>query len=205
MFTAQQQTLPIASHSMLQGIVDANRDRPSDTPGQREARSRDIVDYVQGFAPRDPVELMLAGMVVTHAFLIHDAVRDLSRAEDDQLKKRAHSTIVALDRAMIGFLREFRIAGKRPLGQSEVEAPTQVEPTPVTSPAQIIAAAKTTEIAKPRPAPPRQMPVAEPPHRPTATSAAAMLAVLSPPTRPFMVPTDKATSPRPVAGHDDRP
>ena len=110
MIATPQETGPGVSPTMLQGIVASICDRPGDTDAQREARSRDVVDAVQGFEPRDPVELMLAGMAVIHAHLIQDSVHDLVREQDDRLRARGKSTIVALDRAMVGFLKELRIA-----------------------------------------------------------------------------------------------
>lgn len=72
MSMSQQETSRTLSQTMLQGIVDAVCDRPGDTAGQRDARARDVVDAVQGFAPRDTVELMFAGLAVIHAQLIQD-------------------------------------------------------------------------------------------------------------------------------------
>jgi hypothetical protein len=112
---------------MLQGIIDAICDRPGETAQQRHARSCDVVRCVQSFAPRDPVELMFAGMTVLHAHLIEDSARDLFRERDERLKTRAKSSIAALDRGMLGFLREFRVASKRPLtvagGMPEFDVP----------------------------------------------------------------------------------
>jgi hypothetical protein len=104
---------------MLLGIVQTICDRPDDTPEQRDARSREVVEAVQGLAPRDPVELMLAGLAVLHAYLIQDAAGDLLRERDDRLRSRTKSQIAAFDRGMFGFLRELRVARKRPLGADE--------------------------------------------------------------------------------------
>jgi hypothetical protein len=116
MSLAQTETPPILPRTLIQGIVEAICDRPGDTPEQRDERSRDVVEAVQGFGPRDPVEAMLAGLAVLHAHLIQDSARDLLREQDNRVRSRTKSAIAALDRGMLGFLRELRVARKRPLG-----------------------------------------------------------------------------------------
>jgi hypothetical protein len=201
MLLSQQQTFAMVSQTMLQGIVETICDRPGDTAAQRDARSREVVGSVQGFAPRDPVELMLAGMIVMHAHLIHDSVRDMLRGQDDYVRVRAKSAIVALDRGMIGFLRQLRIAQKRPLmakDDSDVGAEAAAGPGAT----DVIAAALTAaDAAKPK-AVPLQKAAPEPPApvlpslRTDETSIAAMMAILSPPVSPFVVSSNR---PRPAA------
>jgi hypothetical protein len=127
MFVARMEAPTPVSPTILQGIVEAICDRPGESAEQRRARSCDVVRCVQSFAPRDPVELMFAGMAVLHAHLIEDSARDLFRERDERLKTRAKSSIAALDRGMLGFLRELRVASKRPLmvagGMPELNVP----------------------------------------------------------------------------------
>src|ERR1022692_4180508 len=105
-------TIPLG---MLQTIAQAICDRPEDTAAQREARYGAVMATVQKLQPRGAVEVMLAGMAVTHAYLIEDAARDVNRGQDDRLKARTRSTIVALGRGMFGFLKELRtIQTQRP-------------------------------------------------------------------------------------------
>jgi hypothetical protein len=192
----QQQTFAMVSQTMLQGIVETICDRPGDTVAQRDARSREVVGSVQSFAPRDPVELMLAGMVVMHAHLIHDSVRDLLRGRDDQLNARTKSAIVALDRGMIGFLRQLRIAQKRPL---EANDGSEVRPeAAIASAATKVVTSMVVDAAKPKtPAVALQKAAPEPPVpllpslRPDAASVAAMMAILSPPVSPLAVTSNR--------------
>jgi hypothetical protein len=209
MIPAPQQAQPFSSPTMLQGIVDTICDRRHDTAEQRDARSRDVVGSVLGFASRDSLELMLAGMAVIHAHLIEDAARDLFRERDERLKARAKSALTGLDRVMMSFLREFRIARKRQLPANDAAAPAAEhapepavepvpEPTTAQSAARIIEEAKTrVEVTKPKPSPipraPRPPSRTEAPKPPvpllppilrSASSVATMLAVLSPPVTP---------------------
>ncbi len=115
---APQQSAPhTVLPSMLQTIVEAICDRPRDTAAQRTVRSHAVRETVQGFHPRDPVEIMFAGLAVTHAYLVEDAAHDVFRSQDDRVKAQTRSTIVALGRSMFGFLKELRDAqtgGARP-------------------------------------------------------------------------------------------
>ena len=201
MLATPPQAHPIAFPTMLEGIVGAICDRPGDTEAQRDARSRDVSDAIQGFEPRDPVELMLAGMAVTHAHLIQDSVRDLVREQDNRLRARGKTTIVALGRAMVAFLKELRIARKRTPAISEA-----AEPRPESAPAPTVASANPGTVKRngqpsqpvslrastARPEPPVPL---SPVLRTTEMSIAAMTAVLSPPTTPVVVPAGAAASP----------
>jgi hypothetical protein len=128
MIAAQQQTQQIVAQSMLRSIAETICDRPEDTEAQRDARSRDVIHTVLGFQPRDPVEIMLAGMVVTHVHLVQDSARDVLRGQEELLKARTKSTIVALDRGMIGCLKELRMARTRALAAGDsAEAPAAAD------------------------------------------------------------------------------
>src|ERR1700722_5710169 len=168
MSVAQHQLPQPLPRTMLLDIVETICDRPGDTREQRDARSLEVIGAVRGMAPRDPVELMLARMAVLHAYLIQDSARDLVREQDDRLRSKMKSTITGLDRAMLGFLRELRIARKRPLGTESNVEPRGDEVAPIGA-AEIIAAAETKQCPEPRPAvsSPPPMPAAEvePPSR----------------------------------------
>jgi hypothetical protein len=98
---------------MLNGLVGCLGDRPGESQAQSGARALDISTSVMAFLPRDPVEMMLAGLAVTHAQLIQDTAREVVCGQDNVLSTRTKSTMAALDRAMLGFLRELRVARKR--------------------------------------------------------------------------------------------
>jgi hypothetical protein len=200
---------------MLQGIVDTICDRPRDTQIQRAARSREVVDAVEGFEACNPVELMLAGMVVIHAHLIHDSVRDLVREQDDRLRARGNSTIVALDRVMLGFLREFRIARKRaPAVGEAIEPPREDAVVPGVGQIDVMTKPGTSSGKPNAPRAPRERiatpagpprPAEPPPLRRAETSVAAMMAVLGPPNtspgdRSSLPNSERAISFKPLQG-----
>ncbi len=99
--------------AMVLSIAEAICDRPGDTAARREARLREIVRTVMAFGPNNPVEIMLAGMAVTHAYLLQDTASSAVREPDETIKGRAKSTVVALSRAMVGVLKELRLFQKR--------------------------------------------------------------------------------------------
>jgi hypothetical protein len=199
MNTAQPNASPTIPPGMLQTIAEAICDRPADTATKRAMRSRVVVETVQGFRPRDAVEVMLAGMAVTHVHLVEDSVRDVFRCQDDRLKARTKSTIVALDRGMFGFLKELRTAQARwrkteAAVQAEPEAIASVDTSPVPDGQLNNAAVGAAKPATRSPktgavatAPPTMPEGLLPPLRRAETSVAAATAVLSPPKPPYRV------------------
>src|SRR5258708_6584367 len=143
------------AQEMLQGVVQAICNRPGETAAQREARALDVVRSVLAFTPRDPVEIMLAGLAVGHYHLILDSLHDAFGAPADGAARRANSGIAGLDRVMTGLLKELRIAQTRP-AEGTVEVPLQE------APAARLAAKRKAEV-RPPPAPtaPRPGPAAD--------------------------------------------
>ena len=120
---------------MMQGLVEALCGRPGETPARRDARAHAVAHEVMAFQPRDPVEIMLAGMVVTHAALILDTARDVMGEAAGTVRARTKALVVSLDRAMMGFLKELRLARARPVEEQAVEgqaveAPVQTRAAP---------------------------------------------------------------------------
>jgi len=201
---------------MLQTIAEAICHRPDDTTSQRAARFGVVTATVKGLQPRDAVEVLLAGMAVTHAYLIEDAARDVFHGQDDRLKARTRSAIVALDRGMLGFLKELRDVQARwrkaeVAAKPEPDAVASVDATP--APDRPLHAA-TAIVAKPMAGsaptgmPVRAMPEVPregllPPLRRAETSVAAAMAVLSPPMPPYAVSAagEKPVAVPPVAVH----
>jgi hypothetical protein len=207
MNTAPHQAFPVPPPGMLHTIAEAICDRPDDTTAQRAARFGAVTASVNELQPRDAVEVMLAGMAVTHAYLIEDAARDLLRGQDDRLKARTRSAIVALDRGMFGFLKELR-----QVQASRYEAEATAKPKAVASLDASAAPATPLDHAtvvtakpmaghvptgKPVRATPQVPPEGpSPPLRRAETSVAAAMAVLSPPMPPYAV---SAAGTKPVA------
>jgi hypothetical protein len=181
-------TSPDVAQYMLQSVVHAVSDRPRETAAQSEARGRDVEKAVAAFRPRDLVENMLSGLVVMHFHLILDATHCALLSESDDPKARGTPGIVALGRAMTGFLRELRIAQNRPLEGEEKarrDSPGRRATGVVATPAVEIREPRET-IPEPRaePVASRQDASRVPPFRHVEASAAAMTAALSPPTKP---------------------
>jgi hypothetical protein len=114
---------------MLQVAARAICDRPGDKPFLRESRTRQMVYSVLGFEPRDGQEYMLATMIVGHYQLILDSMRQVFQGQMDSMIARTKSGIVSLDRAMLAFERDMRMAQRRPVarGAENASAPGPVE------------------------------------------------------------------------------
>jgi hypothetical protein len=118
--TTDCQPLPQSvAEEMLQIVARALCDRPEETPAQRASRTRQMVHSPLGFQPRDGLEYMLSTLVVGHFHLIMDSMRDALVGQMDTMKARTKTTIVALDRSMLGLLKEMRLTRKRPLVTAE--------------------------------------------------------------------------------------
>jgi hypothetical protein len=163
------------------------------------------------------VESMLAAMVIMHVELIQDSARDALGDQTGALKARTKSSIVALDRMLLGFLKELRIAQKRTVGGCnelstlqaaalELETAPQVEVVnPDPSPAVVSGPPRQplqqTEVVGPATLPAVPSPEQEWPapraHRRTEASVAAMMVVHSPPVTPCGAPiTRRGARPR---------
>jgi hypothetical protein len=146
---------------MLQVAARAICDRPADNPGQRDSRTRQMVHGIIGFAPRDGLEYMLSVMAVGHFNLLLDSMFDVFQGQMDSVKGRTKSTIVALDRAMLGYVKELRTCARRPVAKDALqetrEAPVMKQPreaasekhgdTVVVTPEASLAAAEVTATA----------------------------------------------------------
>lgn len=151
------------AQDMVRGVADALCDRPAETPEHREALRRGVVCSVLSFQPRDPVEIMLAGMAVTNFQLILDSAHDALRGQLADLKGKTKSGVVALNRSVVGLMKEIRTAQTRAMEQGAEEARSEepVEQAPECEPEP-----PTTE--DPYETAPESAPVAE-----TSTSGAA--------------------------------
>jgi hypothetical protein len=191
----QVDATPIVLPVLLENIADAICNRPAESAAQRVSRRREIAELAQGFLPNDAVEMMLVSMVIAHAHLLEDATCDVFRGRDDRVKAQTKSQIVALDRGMLGYLKELRtlqdrrrkaeaVAGKiagvaAGAGAVVTQVKAQAAMThPVT---------RDTTHNKPTPATVPMPPVALLPSlRGSEISTAAMLAILAPSTGPVV-------------------
>jgi hypothetical protein len=114
MIACQQLPNELASE-MLQIAARAICDRPSDSPAQRESRTRQMVYSTVGMQPRDGLEYMLATLVFGHFNLILDSMREVFQGQMDSMKAKTKTTIVALDRSMLALVKELRTTRQRPV------------------------------------------------------------------------------------------
>jgi hypothetical protein len=132
---------PSIADEMSQVVARAIRDRPGESPAQCEARTRQMVHSTMGMRPRDGLEFMLSTMLVGHFHLILHSMHEVFGGQTDTMGARTKSTIVALDRAMIGMIREFRAERRRPLSRPAENTQTDVaaEERPALEPAAFMA------------------------------------------------------------------
>jgi hypothetical protein len=141
-----------------------------------------MVYSTMGFAPRDGLEYMLATMLVGHFNLILDSMHDVFLGQMETMKARTKTTITALDRTMLAFVRELRLAGMRPVARGVMEATDAPDDTATASMDQT--------PPEPQVVHPAVTPAAEP--APTAAKPAAAR-IVPPQTRPT-----ETVKPRPV-------
>jgi len=190
------------AQDILLGLVDAICDRPGETPARRDNRSTEVVHSVLAFQPRDAVEMMFAGMVVTHYHLITHTAHEVFAVRRDDPRGPSNSGIVALDRALVGFVKELRTAQIRPV-EGAIAA---VEPATRPASAVAVQSQPAPPVRHPEPeAKPSLPPLpARPDGGPTASplslpkgydrpkgydgaSTAAMMAMVSPPMKPNVI------------------
>ncbi len=151
MNVCQQLPNDLASE-MLQIAARSICDRPADNPAQRDFRTRQMVYTTMGMEPRDGLEYMLATMVVAHFNLILDTMFDMFQGQMDLLKAKTKTTIVALDRSMLSFVKEMRTARRRPAARSAEDVARRAAEATIGTPEPRVAPGKTVTV--PVPAPP---------------------------------------------------
>jgi hypothetical protein len=126
------------AEEMLQVVARAICDRPGESPAQRDSRTHQMVHSVTGLTPRDGLEYMLSSLAVGHFNLILDSLHEVFAGQTEAMKARTKSTIVALDRAFIGLIRELRTERKRPLMKwSETARPASEAEKPAEMPVEV--------------------------------------------------------------------
>jgi hypothetical protein len=115
----------VLAGTMLRRLVDSICDRPGETAMTQAAWEDEVVEGVRAFAPRDAVEFMLAGMIVSNYHLMLEATHEAFAGDATVSRGRGNPGIVALERAVTGLLKELRIAQARPLAdEARVSAPS---------------------------------------------------------------------------------
>jgi hypothetical protein len=173
---------------MLQIAARAICHRPGDTAKQRESRTRQMVYSIIGFEPRDALEYMIATMIVGHFHLILDSMHGVFQGQMDSVKAQTKTGVVALDRAMLAYVKELRLIRQRPLAGWAEDARRQTDAAgPVETPEWVAAWAGVPQAQPPAPEPEPVIPTPEPA-----------------PTQIKPAPAANATPHRPVPppGHD---
>jgi hypothetical protein len=171
------------AQDMLQGVVRAICDRPDQSAAQREALSRSVVHTVMAFLPRDPVEIMFAGLIVTHFHLVLHSAHDALRGHPDNERPRAKSDILAAGRAMLGYARELRLAQERPMLEA---APVRDESAAEAEPSPAVSVQPKAQSAQPAGPVAEERKADPPPVRDSQVSVAAMRAMASPAVGPVL-------------------
>ena len=207
---------PSVAQEMLQLVARNICDIPGDNAAQRDSRTRQMVYTTLGFEPRDGLEYMLASLSFGHFHLILDSMRDALRGQMDEIKGRTKTTMVSMDRAMLGMLKEMRVAQRRPL--APWARATQQEPIAAGPamdwvaewsgmPEQPIAAAADSPLAPDQPtAPEAEPPIAIAPAEATMTAPPGTAPLATQTARPAPITTPLAVaSPGPVSANARAP
>jgi hypothetical protein len=135
---------------MLQVAGRSLCDRAGESPAQGQSRTRQMVLSVLGSEPRDGLEFMLATLAFGHFELILDSMHDAFQCQEGVAKAKIKTSIVALDRSMLGMIKEFRLARRREAAFAEVARQEKTGSAATTTPAT---ADKQTSASRP-PLPP---------------------------------------------------
>lgn len=142
--TAQNRTQPVPDPAhetltidLLSGILAAAQKAESDAKAGEPPPVPASV-----FQPRDALESILADLAAAHARLILKSVTEVLATPPSPARAKSQSHLVALDRALLGFLRELRIARKRP-------ADTLAAPEPKPAPPRQAATARPAQTTRP--------------------------------------------------------
>jgi hypothetical protein len=188
--TCQPLPQPVVEE-MLQVAARAICHRPGDTAKQRDSRTRQMVYSIIGFEPRDAMEYMTATMIVGHFHLILDSMHGVFQGQMDSVKAQTKTGVVALDRAMLAYVKELRLIRQRPLAGWAEEARRQTDTAaPVETPECV---ASWAGVPRAQPAAPAPEPVIAP-AEPTPTQIKPV--PVAPP------PAAAIQRPMPPPGHD---
>jgi hypothetical protein len=122
--TERLPSLPFpVTEEFVQSIVDNVQKR-------RESSCEVWFQAALSMKPRDELEQMLATLFFGHAGLILDSIHDFHTCENSRMKPRITAAIIALDRAMMSFLKEFRLARARPVHELGFPRPMPVVHVP---------------------------------------------------------------------------
>jgi hypothetical protein len=100
--------------ALIATIVRSIAARHGDTPEQTAAREHEATRIIKSYQPRDEIEIMLAGMIVTNFYLaLHAASHEMSLPPGEATGKGS-SAVVRLQRAKSALMKDLRLAQDRP-------------------------------------------------------------------------------------------
>jgi hypothetical protein len=90
-------------------IINSLANRPGESAAMAAARAAAARTQIDAFAPRDAVEIMLAGQAVLFQSLAADAAREARAASSADMSRRLRQQIIALGRLHLAVMREIRV------------------------------------------------------------------------------------------------
>ena len=126
--------------TLLRTLTNTARAKPNETEAEYKQRYTAIATAFAAFAPRDPIEQMLAAQFIAAHHAALDCLALAMAAEDQAEHTRLHRIHATLNRAMNTTLRHLAKAQARPADSlappPEIEVPAQPEPVRALKPAQ---------------------------------------------------------------------
>ncbi len=128
------------SRNLLRILTSTIRARPNETEAEYKERYTAIVTAFAAFAPRDPVEQMLAAQLVAAQYAALDCLAQAAAAEDATTHDRLFRIHASLTRAADIAMRHLTKAQERPAATLPpppvIETPAQPEPVTALKPRQ---------------------------------------------------------------------
>ena len=128
------------TRNLLRTLTNTARAKPNETEAEYKERYTDIATAFAAFAPRDPIEQMLAAQFIAAHHAALDCLALAMAAEDQPEHTRLHRIHATLNRAMNATLRQLAKAQARPAESLPpppvIEVPAQPEPVLALKPAQ---------------------------------------------------------------------
>ncbi len=128
------------TRTLLRTLTNTARAKPKETEAEYKERYTAIATAFAAFAPRDPIEQMLAAQFIAAHHAALDCLALAMAAEDQPEHTRLHRIHATLNRAMNTTLRHLAKAQARPAESlappPAIEVPAQPEPVRALKPAQ---------------------------------------------------------------------
>jgi hypothetical protein len=159
-------TIDLLIPLLSRDVIDAIADRPGETRADRDIRAEGAWRSIEGFAPRDTMEIMMAGHAVAFQSMIMDSVHDSRHAPTEESARLHRQQAVSMSRAQLSWFKEFRLhrAAEADSVQPEAEIRTPVPPPP--TPVETLDATPDRDSAQaeaaPAPVATRAAPIAPP-------------------------------------------